>query len=43
MVQVLSSLSGSGGIAGACAQKAFSCQLLLLQEGEHVWSGFPAQ
>ena len=31
-----------GGIAGACAQKAFSSQLLLLHEGEHVWSGFPS-
>ena len=25
-----------GGIAGACALKAFSCQLLLLPEGEHI-------
>ena len=32
-----------GGIAGACAQKAFSSQLLLLHEGEQMWSGFPAQ
>ena len=31
------------GIDGAYAQKAFSCQLLLVQEGEHVWSGFPTQ
>ena len=31
------------GIDGAYAQKAFSCQLLLVQEGEHVWSGIPAQ
>ena len=31
------------GIAGACAQNAFSCQLLLLHEGEDIWSGFPAQ
>ena len=30
-------------IDGAYAQKAFSCQLLLVQEGEHVWSGYPAQ
>ena len=40
---VMSSLAGSGGIVGACTQKAFSCQLLLLHEGEHVWSGYPAQ
>ena len=32
-----------GGIAGACAQKPFSCQVLLLHEGEEVWSGFQAQ
>ena len=38
--EVLSYLSG---IDGAYAQKALSCQLLLVQEGEHVWSGFPAQ
>ena len=31
------------GIHGAYAQKAFSCQVLLLHEGEHVWNGFPAQ
>ena len=43
MVSVLSYLEGSGGIEGACAVKVFSCQLLLLPEGEHVWSGFPAQ
>ena len=30
-------------IAEACAKKAFSWQILLLHEGEHVWSGFPAQ
>jgi hypothetical protein len=30
-------------IDGAYAQKAFSCQLLLLHEGEHVWSGYPPQ
>ena len=29
--------------AGACAQKAFSYQLLVLHDGEHVWTGFPAQ
>ena len=32
-----------GGIAGACAQKAFSIELLLLHEGELIWSLFPAQ
>ena len=32
-----------GGIAGACAQKAFSSQLLLLHEGGHTWRAFPAQ
>ena len=37
------SLSGEGWIAWACAKKAFSWQILLLHEGEHVWSGFPAQ
>ena len=42
-VSVLSFLAGSGGIVGVCAQKAFSCQLLLLHEGEHVLSGSPAQ
>ena len=30
------------GIHGAYAQKAFSCQVLLLHEGEHVWSGLQA-
>ena len=43
MFLVLRSLAVSGGIAGAWAQKAFSYQLLLLHEAEHVWSGFPAQ
>ena len=43
VVSVLSSLAGSGVIVAACEQKAFSCQLLLLHEGEHVWSGFPSQ
>ena len=32
-----------GRIKGAYAQKAFSCQLLLVQNGEHVWSGVKAQ
>ena len=43
MATVLSSLASPGLIAGASAQKAFSWQLLLLHEGEHVWSGFTAQ
>ena len=43
MASVLSSLAGPGFTAGASAQKAFSWQLLLLHEGEPVWSGFPAQ
>ena len=43
MVSVLSSLAGSGRVAGACDQKAFFCKLLLRHEGQHVWSGFPAQ
>ena len=30
-------------IDGAYAQKAFSCQHLLLHEAEHVWSGSSAQ
>ena len=29
-------------IAEACANKAFRCQILLLHDGEHVWSGFEA-
>ena len=40
--QVLISLAGSGLIDGACANKAFRCQILLLHDGEHVWSGFEA-
>ena len=40
---VLISLSGKWWIAEECAKKAFSWQILLLHEGEHVWSGFPAQ
>ena len=35
-------LAGSGWVAGACANKAFSCQISLLHEGEHVWSWFQA-
>ena len=34
---VVPSLAGSGWVAGACANKAFSCQISLLREGEHVW------
>ena len=41
--QVLISLAGSGLIDGACANKAFRCQILLLHDGEHIWSGFLAQ
>ena len=40
MVSVLSYMGGSRGIDGACAQNAFSFQLLLLHEGEHVGVGF---
>ena len=40
---VWTSLTGSGGIAGACVQTAFSCQLLLLHEEANHWSGFPSQ
>ena len=39
----LISLAGSGRIAGACVQKAFSALLLFRHEGEHIWSGFKAQ
>ena len=31
------------GFAWASVQKAFSCQLLLRHEGDHVWSGIQAQ
>ena len=34
------SLAGSLWVAGACANKAFSCQISLLPEGEHVWGWF---
>ena len=40
---MLRSLDGSGGIAGACTQKAFSSELLLVHEGKNVWSGVKAQ
>ena len=36
------SLAGSLWVAGACANKAFSCQISLLPEGERVWSWFQA-
>ena len=36
------SLAGSGWVDVACANKAFSCQISLLPEGEHVWSWFQA-
>ena len=38
MPSVGPSLAGSGWVAGACAHKAFSCQIRLLHEGEHVWN-----
>ena len=31
------------GFARASVQKAFSCQLLILHEEEHFWSGIQAQ
>ena len=43
MVSVQSSQAGSGRIAGFCAKKAFASHLLLVHEGEHFRSGFPAQ
>ena len=36
------SLGGSGWVAGACANKAFSCQISLVHEGDHVWSWLQA-
>ena len=36
------SLAGSGWLTGACANKAFSCQISLLPEGEHIWSWIQA-
>ena len=39
---VVPSLAGSGWVAGACVNKAFSCQISFLREGEHVWSWFQA-
>ena len=35
-------LAGSGGFARARANRASSCQIRLLREGEDVWSWFPA-
>ena len=40
---LLRTLAVSGGMAGSWAQKAFSCQLLLLHEEINHWSGFPSQ
>ena len=34
------SLSGLGWVDGACANKAYSCQISFLHEGEHVLSWF---
>ena len=42
MVSVQSSQAGSGRIAGFCAKKAFASHLLLVHEGEHFRSWFPA-
>ena len=39
----LSRRAGSGGMAGALAQKAFTRPILLPQDGEPVGSGFRAQ
>ena len=36
------SLSSQVWVAGACANKAFSCPVCLLPEGELVWSWFEA-
>ena len=30
-------------VAGACVNKAFSCNICLLPVGEHIWSGFNAE
>ena len=37
--------SGAGQVwvAGACVNKAFSCNICLLPVGEHIWSGFNAE
>ena len=36
------SLAGYGWVARASANRASSCQISLLPEGEHVWSWFQA-
>ena len=36
------SLAGYGGVARARANRASSCQISLVREGEDVWSWFPA-
>ena len=36
------SLADSGGVARARANRASSCQISSLHEGEDVWSWFPA-
>ena len=41
MVSVLSSLAGPGGIAGACAQKAFYYPLLFSKKENTFGVGFP--
>ena len=39
---IRSSLAGYGRAAKASANRASSCQISLLHEGEHVWSWFQA-
>ena len=36
-------LASQRWIAGAWVNIAFSCQIRLVHEGEHVWSGFQAK
>ncbi|MVG12832.1 hypothetical protein D8765_19645 [Proteus mirabilis] len=36
------SLAGYGWVARASANRASSCQISLLRQGEDVWSWFPA-
>ena len=36
------SLAGYGWVARASVNKASSCEISLLREGEHVWSWFQA-
>ena len=35
-------LAGYGWVDRASAHRAFSCHLILLREGEDLWSWFPA-